>query len=116
MKVQRIDHFVLTVSNIELSLDFYSQVLEMERITFGDNRKAVRFGNQKINFHKAGEFTGNVANNPTRGSADLCFIVDTPIAKLVELLRDKHVPIELGPIERTGPPDRYYLFISVIQI
>ncbi|MFI3379721.1 VOC family protein [Mammaliicoccus sciuri] len=39
MKIEGIDHIVLTVSNIEKTLDFYSNILGMEIIEFGENKK-----------------------------------------------------------------------------
>src|SRR5262245_55935068 len=100
MKIDRFDHIVLTVKDVEVSLAFYCDVLGMERHTFADNRKAARFGNQKINFHSADGFSGLVAKTPTCGSADLCFISSTPVAQVIEVLKKNGVAIELGPIER----------------
>lgn len=53
--ISHIDHLVLTVSDIERALAFYSSVLKMEAITFGAGRRALRFGNQKINLQLPGQ-------------------------------------------------------------
>lgn len=101
MKISHLDHLVLTVSNIETTCHFYQTVLGFEVITFKGNRKALKFGNQKINLHQQGnEF--EPALQPTPGSADLCFISDTPISEVVTHLNQLNIQIEEGPIERTG--------------
>jgi catechol 2,3-dioxygenase-like lactoylglutathione lyase family enzyme len=38
----------------------------------------------------------------TAGSGDLCFIASTPIATIVQELSAAAIPIEIGPVERTG--------------
>jgi catechol 2,3-dioxygenase-like lactoylglutathione lyase family enzyme len=55
MKIDRIDHVVLTVADIEKTCEFYSRVLGMEVVTFGENRRALRFGKQKFNLHERGK-------------------------------------------------------------
>lgn len=49
MRIEGIDHLVLTVRDIAATCDFYSRVLGMEMVTFGAGRKALQFGRQKIN-------------------------------------------------------------------
>jgi catechol 2,3-dioxygenase-like lactoylglutathione lyase family enzyme len=102
MKVNQLDHLVLTVKNIEVTCSFYSQVLGMEVITFGDGRKALAFGAQKINLHQQGTEFEPKANLPTPGSGDLCFITNTPLAEVAQHLHANGVTILEGPIERTG--------------
>jgi catechol 2,3-dioxygenase-like lactoylglutathione lyase family enzyme len=102
MKIKSIDHLVLTVSDIELSCRFYTEVLHMEEITFLNNRKALRFGDQKINLHRKGQEFEPKAQNPTTGSLDICFVAETPLHKIIEELNAKDIVIEQGPIERTG--------------
>ncbi|MFY0254168.1 VOC family protein [Chitinophaga sp. 30R24] len=103
MIINHLDHLVLTVKDIAATCHFYETILGMEVITFDNNRKALRFGQQKINLHEKGkEITPN-ANTPTTGSADLCFIADTALAEVVQELKDHHIPIlESGIVERTG--------------
>ncbi len=102
MRVRQLDHLVLTVANIQRTTTFYSLTLGMEIESFGDGRIALRFGNQKINLHEFGHEFEPKARHPTPGSADLCFITDTPIADLLADFKRLDVPIELGPVERTG--------------
>ncbi|MDX8162541.1 VOC family protein [Acinetobacter pittii] len=102
MKISHLDHLVLTVSNIESTCHFYQTVLGFEIITFKDDRKALKFGNQKINLHQQGNEFEPKALQPTPGSADLCFISDTPISEVVAHLNQLNIQIEEGPIERTG--------------
>ena len=102
MHIRALDHLVLTVNDIDLTCEFYSRVLGCEVITFGDNRKGLEFGDQKINLHRAGAEFQPCALNPTMGSADLCFISETPIESLIEHLHLSDIQIEEGPLERTG--------------
>lgn len=102
MRIRALDHLVLTVKDIGATCDFYHRVLGMEVMVFGDDRRSLHFGDQKINLHQSGEEILPCAALPTPGSADLCFIVDTPIERLAEHLVDQGVLIELGPVERTG--------------
>ncbi len=102
MKIARLDHLVLTVANIEVTIAFYCQVLGMDEITFGEGRKALAFGQQKINLHEKGrEFLPN-ARVAMPGSADLCFISSTPLEEVVATLGRLRVSICEGPVTRTG--------------
>ena len=71
-------------------------------ITFGENRKALKFGNQKINLHQVGKEFEPKALHPTAGSADLCFIAETPLEEVIAHLQTQNIDIIEGPIERTG--------------
>lgn len=102
MVIDRLDHLVLTVADLERTLDFYTRVLGMEAVTFGPGRKALQFGRQKINLHERGrEFEPN-AKQPEPGSADLCFITATPLPEVMARLELCGVPLEEGPVRRTG--------------
>jgi len=102
VKIDRIDHLVLTVRSIESSCAFYSHVLGMEIVTFGTGRKALAFGAQKINLHEAGREFEPKARHPTPGSADLCLIASTPLPEVITHLAKCDVPILEGPVARTG--------------
>ncbi len=102
MRVERLDHLVLTVRDVEATVGFYGRVLGMRPATFGDGRRALHFGQTKINLHAAAQPLAPHAAHPTPGSSDLCFVVATPIAQVVEHLRNCHVAIEAGPVARTG--------------
>jgi catechol 2,3-dioxygenase-like lactoylglutathione lyase family enzyme len=102
MRILSLDHLVLTVRSIEATRAFYTSVLGMEVVTFGQGRKALRFGSQKINLHEQGKEFEPKARQPTPGSADLCFITDTPLPEVVEHLKSLDVPILEGPVARTG--------------
>ncbi|WP_254459533.1 VOC family protein [Xanthomonas sacchari] len=102
MQIDHLDHLVLTVADIEASCVFYAQVLGMRVVTFGEGRKALAFGEQKINLHRHGHEFDPKARTPTPGSADLCFLTATPLAQVAEELRAAAVPIESGPVQRTG--------------
>ncbi|KJH82631.1 MULTISPECIES: VOC family protein [Pseudomonadaceae] len=102
MQIDHLDHLVLTVADIEATLDFYTRVLGMQVVIFGEGRKALSFGQQKINLHQAGREFEPKAERPTPGSADLCFIVATPVDAVVAHLERQGVTIVEGPVQRTG--------------
>ena len=102
MKIERLDHLVLTVADIERTCAFYTRVLGMEVVKFGDGRTALKFGRQKINLHAADDIPSLVADKPTPGSADLCFIAATPLAEVTAHLESCGVPIVAGPGPRAG--------------
>lgn len=100
--IRRLDHIVLTVQHIEDTIRFYTNVLGMKEETFGEGRKALRFGLQKINLHEAGHEYEQAAAHPLPGSSDLSFITDLDMDSLLLHLRKQVVPIEEGPVKRTG--------------
>lgn len=100
--IARIDHFVLTVASIDATCAFYSRVLGMETVTFAGGRKALAFGQQKINLHEVGREFEPKAQRPTNGSGDFCLISDTPLDAIIAHLKAQDVAIELGPVDRTG--------------
>lgn len=102
MNITQLDHLVLTVKNIKATCNFYSNILGMELIEFGDNRKALKFGNQKFNLHEVGKEFEPKADKPTSGAIDFCLISDTPLEEIISHLRKYNISIEEGPIERTG--------------
>ncbi|MGF1569194.1 MAG: VOC family protein [Nodosilinea sp.] len=102
MNVESLDHLVLTVKDIDQTLAFYSHVLGMEVVTFGEGRKALRFGAQKINLHQQGIEFEPRAKHPLPGSADLCFMTQCPIEAVVHHLAQSGVPLLAGPVQRTG--------------
>jgi catechol 2,3-dioxygenase-like lactoylglutathione lyase family enzyme len=102
MRILSLDHLVLTVGNIEATCAFYTGVLGMEVVTFGQGRKALAFGSQKINLHERGKEFEPKAGQPTPGSADLCFLTDGPLSEVIEQLNSLGVPILEGPVARTG--------------
>jgi catechol 2,3-dioxygenase-like lactoylglutathione lyase family enzyme len=102
MEIDRLDHLVLTVADIDQTCDFYTRVLGMEVVHFGDGRTALKFGRQKINLHPADRMPGLVAGKPTPGSGDLCFITETPLVEVVAHLAQCGVALVAGPGPRAG--------------
>ncbi len=100
--ISRIDHFVLTVASIEATCAFYSRVLGMIVVTFAGGRKALAFGDQKINLHEVGHEFEPKARRPTSGSGDFCLITESPLDTVVAHLTAQGVAIEEGPVDRTG--------------
>lgn len=102
MKIDSLDHLVLTVKDINSTAAFYRRVLGMEVVSFGDGRTALAFGAQKINLHAQGqEFEPN-AGQPTPGAADLCFLTSVPLPEVVSHLGACGVTVIAGPVARSG--------------
>jgi len=97
-----LDHLVLTVRDIDVTVDFYTRVLGMAEVVFGEGRRALAFGTQKINLHPAASPFAPHAAQPVPGSADLCFLVETPLDAVTAALAAHGVAIEQGPVLRTG--------------
>lgn len=102
MTLESLDHLVLTVSDLQTSVRFYTQVLGMTHEVFGAGRHALKFGLQKINLHPAASPIQPHAASPCPGSADLCFLTSTPLQQVIRTLHDHAVEIESGPVTRTG--------------
>ncbi|MEO0623331.1 MAG: VOC family protein [Pseudomonadota bacterium] len=100
--IQSLDHLVLMVADIDRTMAFYRDHLGMREVVFGEGRRALAFGSQKINLHQAGREFEPKADRPTPGSADLCFLVSTPVADLATRLKAAGVPVINGPVPRTG--------------
>ncbi|MDA7423875.1 VOC family protein [Thalassococcus lentus] len=104
--VGSLDHIVLTVADIAATCDFYQRIMGMVVEPFtpadGSLRYALKFGVQKINLHKAGAEFEPKADKPTKGSADLCFLSETPLDAWLEHLDANGVPVEDGPVRRSG--------------
>jgi catechol 2,3-dioxygenase-like lactoylglutathione lyase family enzyme len=102
VKVTRLDHLVLTVADLEATLDFYTRALGMNVQAFAGGRLALRFGEQKINLHEAGREFEPRARLATPGSADLCFVVEQPLMDWAEHLEALGVSLVEGPVPRVG--------------
>jgi catechol 2,3-dioxygenase-like lactoylglutathione lyase family enzyme len=102
MHIDRIDHVVLTVRDIEATCRFYERALGMNVVTFEGGRKALAFGQQKFNLHEVGKEFEPKADRPVAGSADFCLITSVPIAQVVTHLRACGVQLLDGPVQRTG--------------
>ena len=102
MKIDALDHLVLTVKDIDVTCDFYMKALGMEVVTFGNRRKALSYGSQKINLHQFGSEFEPKADKPTPGSADLCFITSVPLPEVIAHLTSAGIEIIEGPVQRTG--------------
>jgi catechol 2,3-dioxygenase-like lactoylglutathione lyase family enzyme len=100
--IDRLDHLVLTVADIEATCAFYNRVLGMEVVSFGNGRKALAFGRQKINLHAHGREFEPRADRPTPGSADFCLITTAPLSEVAAHLSAEGVAIVEGQVKRTG--------------
>jgi catechol 2,3-dioxygenase-like lactoylglutathione lyase family enzyme len=105
--VERLDHIVLTVEDIDRTCDFYTRVLGMTVESFTPTansvkRVALHFGLNKINLHKRGSEFQPHARAPGAGTGDFCMITATPIEQAAAHIRSCGVTIEEGPVKRTG--------------
>ncbi len=100
--LDRLDHLVLTVRDVEATCRFYETVLGMRREEFGAGWVALHFGRQKINVHPYPSPVEIVAKDPRPGSADLCFIAETPLEEMAAHLEARGVEIESGPVQCIG--------------
>jgi catechol 2,3-dioxygenase-like lactoylglutathione lyase family enzyme len=96
-----LDHLVLTVANIDITVDFYTEVLGMELLTV-DGRKAIGFGEQMIKLQQRGHEVNPKASHPTSGAGDFCLITSTPLDEVIQQLTEQKIRIEEGPVERNG--------------
>lgn len=97
--ISHIDHIVLTVADIERSVAFYARVLGMEPVTFGNGRRALQFGQQKINLQTLGM---EPRNHAAVGAGDVCLITDWPTARVLARLAAEGVPVLEGPVTKSG--------------
>jgi catechol 2,3-dioxygenase-like lactoylglutathione lyase family enzyme len=102
VKIDAVDHLVLTVKDIEASCAFYSEALGMKVVTFGEGRKALAFGSQKINLHQQGKEFEPKAHRPTPGSGDICLITSIALPEVMAHLEACGVALIDGPVKRTG--------------
>ena len=111
--IDHLDHLVLTTANETACIDFYTRVMGMTLESFIGGippveRKAFKFGNQKINLHIKGKEFEPKANIPTPGALDLCFIADRPLGEVIAKLEKEAWPIIEGPVIRTGATSKIY--------
>ncbi|WP_329103636.1 VOC family protein [Micromonospora sp. NBC_01699] len=112
VQIDVLDHLVLTVADLDRTVDFYRRALGMRPVSFDAGRRALAFGTSKINLHQLGAERTPRAARATPGSADLCFVAGTPLAEVLAHLAREGVPVELGPVSRTGamgPMNSIYL-------
>ncbi len=110
MKIERIDHVVLNVRDVEAAAAWYQRVLGMQRTEFTPGkpgqppRTALSFGNQKLNLRPADTDPADwpTGANPARGSDDLCFITTSAPDDVIAHLRACAVEIAEGPVRKQG--------------
>jgi catechol 2,3-dioxygenase-like lactoylglutathione lyase family enzyme len=101
MKVERIDHLVLTVNDVEATCNFYRDVLGMEVEALSARKKALKFGNQKLDLRPKGREFASTAHLTIPGTIDICFVVAESIDRVKNELEAKGIPIE-GMVQRSG--------------
>lgn len=116
LNLTRLDHLVLTVRDISVTYAFYHDILGMEIVHFGKERIALRFGDQKINLHQAGQEILPAASHPTPGSADLCFLTNLPLPEILSTwlsIKSTSLP---GRCPVPARADHWSPFICVIRM
>ena len=104
--IDHLDHIVLTTTDEAACLRFYVDGLGMTLENFGQGRKALRFGDQKINLHVKGHEFEPKAHLPVPGALDLCFIASVPLDEVVKRLAARGLSIIEVPVARTGAVSR----------
>jgi catechol 2,3-dioxygenase-like lactoylglutathione lyase family enzyme len=102
IRIKNLDHLVITATNLQATIDFYTKVLGMEHVAFGDNLHSVHFGDQKFNIHYASSNVSPKAKNIVPGSEDFCLIFETSVSHMTQHLQDCGVTVEQGPVMRSG--------------
>lgn len=100
--IKSLDHLVITASDLAATVDFYSRVLGMDHVEFGDGLHAVHFGDQKFNIHDASTPVSPKAEKIVPGSEDFCLISETPVSDVIRHVEACGVKIEEGPVRRQG--------------
>ncbi len=100
--INRLDHLVLTVKNLEKTKSFYCDILGMTYSEFGEGRQALHFGASKINLHVAGRELEPKAHLAKPGTADLCFILEGVLPDMQQRLEKAGIDLIDGPVSRTG--------------
>ncbi|MGE0027209.1 MAG: VOC family protein [Thermoleophilia bacterium] len=101
MRLRGLDHVVLTVRDPGRTVAFYAALGAME-VRFGEGRRALEIGRQRINLHVAGAEFDPHARTPAPGSGDLCLLLDGTVDEAVAELARAGIPVEVGPVPRTG--------------
>ena len=109
--IDHLDHLVLTTAHEAECIRFYTEVLGMQMESFVGGtppveRRAFKFGSQKINLHVKGREFEPKAHTPVPGALDLCFIASVPLADVIARLGAARVSIIEGPVMRTGATAR----------
>jgi len=100
--IESIDHFVITVADVETTLAFYERVLGFTRSIEPAKPAALKFGSQKINVHQTDRPFEPKAKRPTAGAADFCLVAGRPLEEIKQHVENRGVTIEVGPAPRTG--------------
>lgn len=112
LELDRIDHVIFTVRDVEATCTWYVRVLGTEVLTFGDGRKALQVGHCKLNLHPAGKEYEPKAAVPGPGTQDICLVTTSPLPAVLDHLKRMSVSIVEGPVPRTGatgPIESVYL-------
>lgn len=105
MKMRRIDHIVLTVSDLEASRRFYHEVFDMPIINdqTSDDVITLRCGHQLIRLQTTNRSKDDLqADHPTIGAADLCLVSGDDPDEVLHHFRSYYVDVVAGPVTKHG--------------
>jgi catechol 2,3-dioxygenase-like lactoylglutathione lyase family enzyme len=102
VRIDRLDHVAITVSEIDAACAFYARAFGMEPVTLPGDHRALRFGRQTLHLRAAAGDEEPRAHHARPGAADLCFVTEVPLDELAPHLAACGVGIVEGPVERPG--------------
>jgi catechol 2,3-dioxygenase-like lactoylglutathione lyase family enzyme len=77
-----LDHLVLTVRDLDAAVRFYVEGLGMRLVTFDEGRQGAAFRSPQDQPDVAGHEFEPKAAHPVPGSADLCVLIERPLAEV----------------------------------
>lgn len=104
MKIKRLDHVVLTVSNLPNAERFYHEVFDMPVIEEQSNDEVItlRFGHQLLRLRQQESNETLQAANPSLGAADFSIVAGDKLEDIQNHLKSYFIPVVAGPIEKMG--------------
>lgn len=104
MAIDGVDHVVITVSDLDTSLEFYQDAVGLEVVDRNEEGTlaTLRAGSQLVRLQTAGRKSSLMAVAPVPGSTDMCFV--SPDAPEATAARFQHAgaPVVAGPVEKHG--------------
>jgi len=101
MRIDRLDHLVLTVADVGRTVEFYRRVRGLQAVTFAGGRRCGS-AMRRSTCTRPGRKSSPQAARPVPGSADICLISADPLPAVCARLAACGVAIEQGPGARTG--------------
>ena len=104
--IKSIDHIVLTAQDTDKTIQFYCGVLGMTLDRFTLLVAALNVWLYVLVVRKSICIRRLHlicrTQNPISGAVDICFLSDTPIEEWIKIFTQYSIPVEEGPIAKTG--------------